>query len=219
MELDEMKAAWAEMNERLEQLSTLNLKVFRDGRLREARHALRPLQTGQVVQIVAGVVLMFSFAPVWVAHWGTLHLMLPGLLMHAYGLLFVVCAARTLYLISRADCAAPVLQVQSALAELRLWRARVEQPMFAIAGCFIWIPLLLAGFNALGVDLWAERPAIVGWDIASGFVCLAALYGGVRWVRRSGSERARAALENSIVGRSIGKAQAEFEEIVRFEKE
>jgi hypothetical protein len=67
--------------------------------------------------------------------------------LHAYGLLLVLFAVRSLHLIGCIDYAAPVLRIQRQLAELRRWRTRVEWPLFGIVGCFIWIPLLLVIFR------------------------------------------------------------------------
>jgi hypothetical protein len=218
MELDDIKTAWQALDRRLEEQNTVNLRVFRDGKLKDARRALRPLEWGQRAQIAAGLCLMLLVTPFWMAHRSTLHLLLPGLMMHAYGLMFVLFAARTLYLIGRVDYAEPVLRLQRRLAELRVWRARVEQPLFGMAGCFIWIPLTLVIFEALGADLWARTPEVVYWFIASGFVCLGVFYGVVRWMRQSRSERVRAAIENSFVGNSIRRAQEELDEVARFEQ-
>jgi hypothetical protein len=219
MELDNLRAAWQLLDRRLEQQCTLNLQVLREGKLELARRGLRPLWWGQLAQIIAGVSLMVLFAPFWVAHRGTPHLMAPALLMHAYGLMFVLFAARTLSLIGRIDYAAPVLHIQRRLAELRRWRTRVEWPLFGVVGCFIWIPLMLVIFSALGADVWVLHPKLVYWNVACGFACLGLLYGIVHRMRQRGGERARAVLESSRAGRSIRKVQEALDEIARFERE
>jgi hypothetical protein len=33
-----------------------------------------------------------------------------------------------------------------------------RRPLFGIVGCFIWTPLVLVIFSALGADLWALHP-------------------------------------------------------------
>jgi hypothetical protein len=219
MELDDLKTTWQALDRKLEQQRTLSLEVIRDGKLAAARRGLRPLWLGQLVQIVAGVCLMLLFAPIWIARIGTLHLMVPALLLHAYGLLLVVFAVRTLHLIGCIDYAAPVLRIQRQLAELRRWRTRVEWPLFGIVGCFIWIPLVLVIFSALGADLWALQPKFVYWNIVSGFVCLSILYGAARWAQKRDNEGSGSALEKYASGRSIRKAQEELDTLARFEQE
>jgi hypothetical protein len=216
MELDEMKLAWQQVNRRLEQQQALNLQMFKDNRLDKADKALRPLRRGQIIQIVAGAALMLLFAPYWVAHRSTLHLMAYGLLMHAYGLMLILTAARNLYLQSRLDYVAPVVEIQRRIAALRTWRLR-EALLYGVTGCFIWIPLLLIGFQAAGADVWVTAPSVVWGNVAAGVACLAVLYGIVHWSRLPGHERFKAALDNSGIGRSVRRTQAMIDEIARFE--
>jgi hypothetical protein len=219
MELDEIKAAWQAIDRRLEQQHTLNLQLFREHKLKSARRALRPLQTGQWIQIAAGLGLTLLVAPFWVNHRMTPHLMLPALLTHAYALMLIILAARLLTLIARVDYAEPVIQLQRSLAEIRLQRTRVEQPMLAFAGCFLWVLLTLLAFNALGVDIWLLAPNFVYWLVASGLAGFIAVYGFLWWVRKSGGQRIKAAVENSFAGRSLRNAQTELAELARFEQE
>jgi hypothetical protein len=219
MELDDLKTMWQALDRKLEQQRTLSLQVIRDGKLAAARRGLRPLWLGQLAQIFAGLCLMLLFAPIWIARMNTLHLMMPALLLHAYGLLLVLFAVRTLHLIGCIDYAAPVLRIQRQLAELRRWRTRVEWPLFGIVGCFIWIPLLLVIFSALGADLWTLNPKFVYWNIASGVACMGILYGTVRWVQQREKEGSGSALEKYASGRSIRKAQEELDALIRFEQE
>jgi hypothetical protein len=210
MELDDFKTTWQALDRKLEQQRTLSLQVLRYGKLQNARRGLWPLWWGQVTQFVTGICLMVLFAPIWVAHRDTLHLMVPALLMHAYGLIFVLFAARTLSLIGRIDYGAPVIQIQRRLAELRRWRTRVEWPLFGIVGCFIWIPMMLVIFNALGADIWILYRKVVFWDIAVGFACLSIPYGLVQRARQKGRDTG---------GNSIRNVQEDLDKIARFEDE
>ena len=219
MELEELRIAWQELDHRLGRQRTWSIQALRLGKLDQARRGLQPLWWGQSAQIVAGVGLILLFARIWLAHMHTAHLMVPALLMYAYGLMLVLLAARTLSLVGRIDYAAPVLQIQRRLSELHEWRSRVEWPLLGISGCFMWIPLMLALFNVQGVDLWRLHRELVYWNVASGCACLGLVYGIVRWVRSRKSERARLALEDSRVGRGVRKARETLDEISRFEQE
>jgi hypothetical protein len=217
MELDEMKQAWQSLDHRLEQQHALSLQMFRERKFDTARKALHPLWRGQVIQIAVGLVLMLQFAPYWVAHRHNLHLMAYGLMMHAYGLMCVLTAARNLHLQSRLDYAAPVIEIQRRLAALRTWRLR-EALLYGVTGCFIWIPLVLIGFDHVGADIWVTARLVVWADVASGVACLVLMYGIVRWSRLPGHERFRATLDNTIIGRSVRNTQAMLDEIARFER-
>ena len=217
MELDELKQAWRTLNQRSEQQYTLNLSIFRERKLDNARRRMRPLWWGQVIQISVGVILMLLFAPYWIAHIGTPHLMGYGLLMHAYGLVCVLTAARNLYLQSRLSIDATVLELQHRVAELRTWRLW-EAVIHGVIWCFLWIPLGLIGFQLLGADLWVIAPSVVWAFIASAAVCVGIMVGLIRWSRMPGHERLRTTLEHSSIGRSVLATQTIVEEIARFEE-
>ena len=218
MELDDFKQAWQSLDRRLEQQHVLNLQLFKDGKLDRARRGLRPLKLGQGVQILVGAMLMLLAAPFWVQHRGTPHLLIYGLLVHGYGLISILLAARTLYLINRVDYAAPVLAIQQQLGELRTWCIRCSL-WFGVVWCLFWVPLLLLFFYWLGADVWAAAPLVVYALIASGFACLGLAFGMIRWSRHPRRGRLAKYLEDSFAGFSIRRAQAHLEEITRFTKE
>jgi hypothetical protein len=217
MELDDMKGSWALINQRLEQLHTFNLQIFKTNTGERANRALGPLKWGQILQIAAGAYFMLQWGPYWVAHRDTIHLMICGLSMHAYGLTLVLTAARNLYLQSRLDYGVPVLEIQRRVAALRSWRLR-EALLYGVTGCLIWVPFLLLVFASVGVDVWKNAPAVVLWNLAASVGCLALLYGFVRFSRLPGRESLKAWLDDTIVGRSVRNTQALVDEIERFER-
>ncbi|HJT97174.1 MAG TPA: hypothetical protein VJ696_02580 [Rhodanobacteraceae bacterium] len=219
MELDEMKSAWLALDRRLERQEALNLFAFRESRLDRLRAALRPLLVGQIVQIVAGALLALVFAPFWIEHREVPHLFLVGLSLHAYALLFIVSGARDLYLIGRIDYAAPVLDIQRRLAELRAWRVRVA-PVFGAIGCLVWVPFVLWLFVVLfGVDVYARNPGVVYVLLASGVACLLAMLAIMRWSRHPRRAHVARYLEDSVAGSGVGKAQRFLDEIAAFARE
>jgi hypothetical protein len=219
VELDEMKSAWLALDRRLERQEALNLHVFREGRLDRLRATLRPLVIGQVVQIIAGALLAFLFAPFWIEHRDTPHLLLTGLSLHAYALMFILFGARDLYMIQRIDYAAPVLEIQRRLAELRAWRVRVA-PLFGAVGCLIWVPFLLWLFEvSFGVDVYALHPEVAYVFIACGLGCLGIMLLLIRWMRDPRRPRLAKLLEDSVAGRGIAKAQRFVDEVAAFARE
>ena len=112
MELDEMKLAWRALDRRLDQQHALSLQLFGDGKLDKTRRVLRPLKFGQWVQLILALLLSLLAGSFWFDHRDSLHLLIVGLLVHAYGMMLIVFAVRNVYLIGRLDCAAPVLTIQ-----------------------------------------------------------------------------------------------------------
>lgn len=215
MELDDFKQAWQGLDRRLERQRALNAQLFVESRLDKLRHGLRPLVWGQVAQIALGLLVAVLAGAFWVARLHVLHLLVCGVLLHLYGLLLIGFAARNLYLIQGIDPGAPVLAIQRRLAELRAWRVRIEGPVNAVAGCFVWILVLWANLAWYGVDLWAGGRSIP-WMLLSAGAGLAGV-GAVFWVmRRTGHGRK---LEDHAAGRSLHKAEAMLAEIERFQRE
>lgn len=214
MELDEMKLAWQTFDRRLEKQHALNRQLFNDSRLDRMQRGLRPLFWGQLLQLGIGVVLVMAAVAFWTPRVHVAHLLVCGLLVHAYGLLLIVFAARVLYLIQRIDHAAPVLVIQRQLAELRAWRVRVEGPTNALLGCFVWIPVLWMNLAWYGIDLWS--PHFMLWAVASSLVGLVGVVLVLWLMRRMGMQRK---IEDNAAGRSVQKAEAMLAEIARFERE
>jgi hypothetical protein len=217
-ELDDLKTAWQTLNRNLERQNALVLHQFKESKLARFRSRFRPLIVGQIIQLIAGVLLAVFAGNFWVDHVGTPHLMFYGISLHAYGIMCIVFAARDLFLISRLDYAAPVLALQKQIANLRAWHVRAAV-WFGVAGCFIWIPLMLVIFYKLGADVWVRNPGVVGWFVFSGLICVGLFYGIIFWSRRPGREKLAQRLASSSAGRSVKRAQTVLDEIRRFEAE
>lgn len=214
MELDELKQSWQALDRRLARQHERNQQLYRESRLRKMRHGLRPLWVGQIVQIVAGALLSLVAGDFWFEYRHYPHLLFCGALVHLYGVLMIVFAARNLHLIKQVDYAAPVLEIQRRLAELRAWKSRVEAPVFLVTGCFVWIPALLMVFAGLGADVWRLHPEVVLWLCASGVASLLLAWLVIRGIRWMWGARV---LEREAAGYSVRRAEAVLDEVRRFE--
>jgi hypothetical protein len=123
-----------------------------------------------------------------------------------------------LFLIKSFDYAAPVLELQKQIADLRNWHQRAGL-WFAIAGCLIWIPLILMIFHELGADVWRRNPAVVGWFVVSGLICLGVVLRDCRVLAPAREGNVCPSLADSSSGRSVRRAQSVLEEIAQFERE
>jgi hypothetical protein len=214
--LDDLKTAWQALDQKLERQNKFALDQFKETIFSKLRGGFRPLVAGQTVQTIIGLMLALFAGSFWFDHIGRPHLMICGVVLHAFGVMMMGFAIRDLAFIHRIDYDAPVLAIQKQLAELRAWRLRAGV-WFAVAGCLIWAPGLLVLFYLGGADLWVHKPEWVYWNIASSFLCLALCYGVLWWSRRPGQERLAKYLQDSSAGKSVTRAQAMLAEVERFE--
>jgi len=218
MELDDLKTAWQALDSRMARQNALGALMYRESRLNRASRLLRPLWMGQVVQVVAGIGWVAGAVAFWTAHRDSTYWLVCGLLLQLYGLMFILAAARNFYLMGRIDYGLPLLDIQKRLAALRVWRVNVEGPVFAVMGCFMWIPLVLVLFRVeLGADVWLHAPAVVWSFIGFGFMCLLGYLGLQYWSHRRGG-RTGEAFDREMAGKGVFRAQAALDEIARFER-
>lgn len=202
MELDELKAGWAELDRRV---SRIELAVAMSGTRRGVRAELRPLVVGQVVQLIAGLMLAMTAGSFWVDHQASPNLLVTGVLLHLYGIAMIVAAVRNLVLVARVDEAAPVLALQARIADLRAWRIR-EGRWFGVVGCFMWVAMVVWAFGMLGVDVVAVNPGFVGLQLVTAVVCLGVFVVVSR-------------LDKKPEGSAVRRAQQRLDEIERFRME
>ncbi|MBB3227366.1 putative integral membrane protein [Luteibacter sp. Sphag1AF] len=210
MSHEDWKLAWSEMDRRVDQQDAW-LRALRDDRRTDVLGAtLRSLRIGQWIQLVVGIFFAIVFGSFWVHHRDSVSLMLTGIFLHAYALSTILAAARTLYLIGTVDGTAPVLDTQRRLAALRSWKVR-EGWWFGVIGSVAWVPLLIWAFALGGVNLYAQNPVFVGWQVVAGLGCLGVFVLVMRYVRSGGKD----GLERSAVAR----AQRALVDLDRFTKE
>jgi hypothetical protein len=214
--LDEVKLAWNELSQKLERQNALALRPFKESKLATFRCGLRPLVLGQLAQLAIGAIITAVSAQFWVNHIGSTHLAVYGVLLQAYGIMFIAFAVRDLVLIRRIDYAAPVIDIQKRLAELRAWHIRAAA-WHGLAGSVVWLPVMFIVLHLLGADSSMNKPGKIYWLIASVGFCLALNYGLIVLARSPG--RSGSCLRRSWIGHTVNRAQATLDEIEKFERE
>ena len=208
MEFDDLKTAWQALDRRLREQGKFQVELIKDRKLAQVKSTLRPALIGNVIQLLVGIAMEFLFAPFWVEHLATPYLLISGLLLHAYALMFVIYAGREIYLILHLDYGGPVLTLQKELDYLRLWRIRMA-PHFGIVGSVIWIPLLFVILKWLGVEIALNEPKVILWLVSSLLVSLGVLFAIMKWGKSAG---------DSSVGTNILRAQSLLKDVAQFEQ-
>jgi hypothetical protein len=218
MELDELKSAWKALDRRLERDAAINLQLLRERRLDKARGSLRPLYVGQILQMLWGLGFIVLGVLLWSTRPDAAAVIAAGMVVHAYGVVCIIGAGIVLGGIGRIEYAAPVLKIQKRLAQVR--RAYIVSGMVAgLPWWFLWVPLLMVLLALGGVDLYAHTPATVWCGLGAGAVGMLATAWFHRWSRNPLRPRLAQAVESAVTGASLRKAQAQIDELLRFERE
>lgn len=216
VELDDLKAAWQQLDRRLARQEAIALAGLRHRRLAGVRAHLGPLRWGQRLQIPVGILAVVWAVWTWRAHWDVVNVRLAAFVMHAYGVALIVTGARTLTLLERVDYGAPVLEIQRRLAAIQRWYGQ-SGLVLGLAWWLLWLPALVMLAGAFGIDLLARGPRVLGGYVAICLVGLLASLWLVRWAERSARPAVRAWAERAAAGESLHRATAALEEIRRFE--
>ena len=225
MELDELKQAWQTLDKRLQQQNALQFQLLRDKRVDKMKSNLRPLFVGQVVQILFGVWMVLIGVDVWASHRDVMHLLIAGIVMHAYGVATIVAGGIVCGGIAGIDHAAPVLELQRKLAKLRK-RYILSGMCVGLPWWVMWVPFIMTlAMSATGIDIYAVARAsspVANWlDISLGVGVLGLLgtWAFHRWSRHPSRAALGRKLEDGAAGGSLRRAQAELDALTQYAEE
>ena len=216
MELDDMKLAWQNLDQRLEQQHALNVQIFRDTRLDKMRRGLRPLVWGQALQMIIGALGLMLLAPIWIAHRHDTAVLIAGVVMHVYCLGLIVFGAVIQANVARLDYAAPVLGIQRQLLKLRQIYAVGGALVVGLPWWFLTAPLLVVLSRGA---IMQNAPSVIWIQLAIGAVGLLATWWFHRWAHRPERTAFARKLDDSTGGGSLRRALAATDDLARFEQE
>jgi hypothetical protein len=217
MELDDMKTAWLTLERRLETQAALSRQMYQENKLDKARHRLRPLVWGQVLQMIVGALIALWAAGFWSQYRDVPHLLIAGLIVHVYGIAMILFGAAMQAMIARIDYAAPVLLIQRQLAQLRKVYVRGGL-LIGLPWWLIWMPFIEIFFKKkFDIDLFLNAPDLLTIGIGSGIVGLLLTYGVYRWIATRPPLAKR--VEHSAAGASLNQVQSYLDQITQFEQE
>jgi serine/threonine-protein kinase len=214
MELDELKSTWQMLDRHLQQQSTLNLHLFREGKLDKARSGLRRLYWGKIVQILFGDALIYFGIMAAIGHRADPPLLACSLFMLAYGVLTVVFGGVSLGRIASIDYTAPVLEIQKRVDTLRRTHVLANWCL-GLPWWFLWIAIFTLEMKAnVGVDLFVAAPGFIGISGAIGVVGFVAAV----WYFRRRNARLDDTANDHDTPRGLRDAKSALDDISRFER-
>ena len=183
MELDDFKAAWRTLDERLSRHERINLELLRERKAEAARRGLRPLAWGQALQFLLGVGLIALGVACWTRNTDVPGLLASGIALHAFGALTAIMAGLTLGLMASVDYAAPVVTIQKQMARLQRFYT-LNAYLCGLPWWIMWL-LVVVGFAGLGeVDAAAPTPRWIAISFAIGLCGLLATWAWALWYER-----------------------------------
>lgn len=203
------KADVAVSSRSLEQQETAaRLLISRRELMDRVRDSLRPLRSGQIIQIFIGIGLIFLGVQCWARNTDVPHRLICGLIIHAYGIVVIGGAAHVLTRIGRMDYSKPVREVREMLERVRK-AYLLSGPLVGFPWWLMWLPATVAiGFDGVlhPYSLWVSLAVgIVGWGVT-------------HWIHRrmmNAKESTDAKWQKAIIGLSLSRAYRTLGEIER----
>lgn len=219
MELDEMKAAWARLERRLDATDARLIGEAQQRVLDRGRRSLRRFGWAQLLEIVAWALLIAVAAPFWVEHRATPHLLAAGLALHAYGIAAIWSAATRALLAARLYRTRPVVDMQRRLGQLRRFTT-ISVVLLGLPWWCLWlVALQVALMRWTGVDLYLVAPAWFQLTLATGVAGMAAsLWLARRWSERPPRARWLQRMIDDLSGCNLRRAQRQLDEAASFQR-
>lgn len=220
MELDEMKALWAQSSRKLEASMRLNVLLLQQWNLRKADTSLRRLQRGIAIEVGANVVVIVLLGLFVSRHFGESQFVIPAVALYLYTIGLVIANARQLTQIASVDYDEPVVTIQKKLEALRV--ARIRTTLWTVLFApLMWLPMFIVGMLVLfGVDVYAiANPAWLAANVLFGLAVIPlAIFVARRYGARLNRSTMMRRLADAVAGRSLSEALASLDSIRRFEE-
>ena len=220
MELDDMKRAWQELNNRLETVEVTNAHLLREAAFDKSRPGFRRLSVLLLFELILGLAAPLLVGGFLADHFLEARFAIPAFALQVFAVWMVVTTARQLAMVARLDYAAPVVAIQQTLAELYASRVRMSRAILLLSP-LLWPPLaVVAAKGCFGFDLYRSFGALwVASNLAFGLAVIPiALLISSRLAKSQTGSRFLKKLADQLAGRTLVEAQSRIAEISRFEQ-
>ena len=217
MQLDQLKAAWADQAQRIDKLEAQALQAWQQPRQHAVRRRLRWFSGLQLAWLLVWIGVTVLAAGFWVEHRQVPQLLLAGLALHVYGIAAIWVSITRALLARHVDmAAAPVLIQQQRLARLRRFTALTELGL-GLPWFWLWLlALQCLCVQWLGLDLYAMAPAWFLGTLGFGVAMMLGSVAAARWMmRRVPASHRLQRLLDSLSGQSLARAQQQLQELER----
>jgi hypothetical protein len=199
MELDAMKARWAEYDRKLDLTIRLNRRLLVAAKIDWARTPLRRFAALTGAGALFGLAVLVALGNFIYGHWAEPRFALPGVVVQVWSIAMLAASVRMTAMAVRIDYGMPVAEIQNEIERLRALRIRVTQWGLLTGQVVWWTPFLIVALEGFwGVDAYQTLGAgFLGVNVAFGLasipieVWVARRFGareggfsGLRWLMR-----------------------------------
>lgn len=215
-ELDQLKSSLRKIDMHMEGRHILDLDARHRNGSAHIQWGLWPLWLGQCLQVLLGICCIVLGVSTWTAA-GSDALVWSGISVHVYGVACMALGAVALGMLARVDRAAPLLQMQLHLANLRRFHI-LAGLLLGLSWWWFWIPFLAALLHwMLGVDPYAgmDMKAAAAMLLA-GIAGMAATLWLLRRIRRGRNQHMAMRMDAALTGATLLRAQRQLDELRAF---
>lgn len=219
MELDELKSAWQEMDQRVGATMAIQLDLNRELRVDRTQRSLRKFSGLPIFELITGLfsaVIAGGFLADNLGH-ATFLGSLAGLVIFLLGVFTVAISVWQLAMIGSIDYSAPVVEIQRTLLKITQLRIRSATWLLALL-VPIWTVFPIFALQLVGkYELYKIfSPAWVAGNAVFGMVLVIAI---MQIAKRGGKWFGGTSWTKLLTEESLAQAAAHLAEIERFEQD
>lgn len=221
MDFDELKTAWAELDRKLAVTQAAVVRLQTERAADRTKSALRPLAWKLGWELLEGIVAVVLMGMYLANNFDETRFAVPGLILHALGVLSIISTVWQMRLLGRIDYSAPVVDIQRRLAELRAARCRAWFWVLVLSPV-LWVLLLIVGIRGLGSgDVYAACgvPFVLGNLVFGAVFTLVVWVAAKVWATRRPVSAWREWLRDGLAGTSLTRAKRHLREAAEFAAE
>ena len=220
MNLDTLKAQWADHDQKLDTYIQLNTKLLRELNIGKARSALQKLSRNVFEELVFDLIVVIALGVFMADHFSQWAFLAPAVLLQVFAVAQVVFDIYQLATVQALDWNEPVLASQKKLAALRLKRIRFTQWTLLLVP-LLWVPLLSVALKGLlGVNAYAVFDTtwlVVNVLFGIAFIPLM-LWLSKRFATRMNRSPLVQRVMDDIAGNNLKEATGFLDELASFER-
>jgi hypothetical protein len=212
MELDELRAKWAEHDRKLETTIMLNRQLLRENYTGRARTALRRLAALLSVGSISLLAVIVSLGAFIHNNLGMPRFVWSAVLLDVLAIAALGAVNFQIGLVLQVDYDQPVSTIQKRIEKLKRVRIRYVRGI-CVLSALTWFPMFVVVMKAfVGVDVY--RTFDMNWIIWNVVFGLAVIPPGIWLVRKFGNR-----MSDAIAGYNLSAASGFLKKLDQFERE